>query len=114
MAALLALAVVLFWSPHDPASSSPHDYGPQSLHQSHDANATLDSPHGVLHVDLDADCEASAIGCCVITHCHPEISIDPHAMPAIAAGDETTTAAVVRRLGSDPGIILPPPRRLPV
>jgi len=68
------------------------------------------------HVDakLDADCNASAIRCCMMPHCSPAISGEPGDLPVFVVDDGATGASVVRGAGSDPGIVLPPPRRLPV
>lgn len=112
MAALLALAVVLFWPPNDPGSASPYNQGAHLAHQSHNAHAVQDTQDQAPHVNRVADCEASAIGCCVMTLCHPGISVGPHDMPDVAADDDTIPASAVQGLGSGPGIILPPPRHL--
>jgi hypothetical protein len=48
----------------------------------------------------------------MMTHCHPGVSTDPHEMTAFASNDETKAAAAVRGSGSEPGMIIPPPRRL--
>lgn len=113
MALLLTLAVALIWPPAEPGSASPDNHGIQTAMQSHHDHAALSGRHRVLHVDLDADCD-SGLGCCVMTLCHPGLSVDPQDMPVIAADDDTSAASMVRGVGSDPGVVLPPPRRFPL
>ena len=111
MAAMMALAMVLVWPTADKGSASPYDHGVQSVLQRHHAHAAQNSRHRVLHVNLNADCDASASGWCVITP-FPGIFFEPHGMPIAATDDETTEASAVRGFGREPGVILPPPRRL--
>jgi hypothetical protein len=113
MVALLALAIVLGWPPVDPGSASPYNNGVQLAAHGHHAHTEQNGHHRILHVNLDADCDSSAIGCCGMTHCYPGISVDPHDLPLLAGDDGTTAASAVRGTGSDPGMVLPPPRRLP-
>ncbi|MEO9787627.1 MAG: hypothetical protein ABJF67_08465, partial [Aurantimonas coralicida] len=49
-----------------------------------------------------------------MTFCHPGISVDPHDLPIVAGEDRRTSASTVRGKGSEPSVILRPPRRLPV
>jgi len=114
LAALMTLAVILVWPPlgSEAAKSTIHAVAPAS--HSHHAKDEEEIAQWVLHVTLDADCQASAIGCCMMTHCHPGISVDPHEMSAFTSNDETMSAAAVQVLGSGPGVDLPPPRRLSV
>jgi len=97
MAVLMALAVVLIWPPVSSEAASSYVHAASPASHSHHAHAEEKSHQRVLHVTLDADCHASAIGCCAMTHCHPGISVDPHEMTAIAANQETTAATAVRR-----------------
>jgi hypothetical protein len=99
LAGLMVLAVILVWPPlgSDAASSADH-VAITALH-SHDAHAQ------------DVDCQPSAVGCCMMTHCHPGMSFDAHEMTTVVARSETTVAPPVRGLGNNPGVILPPPRR---
>ncbi|SDX70563.1 hypothetical protein SAMN04488238_11626 [Roseicitreum antarcticum] len=112
LAVLMTLAVILVWPPlgSEAASSTIHAVFPAS--HSHHTHAGEDDPQRVLHVTLDVDCQASAIGCCVMNHCHPGISVDLHEMTAFASNDETMVAVALRGSGSEPGVITPPPRRL--
>ena len=113
LVALITLAVVLVWPPvGSEASSSTVHAATAASDNHHHAHVEENSPQGALHGTLDEDCQASAIGCCMMTHCHPGISVDALEMATVVASDRTTAAAPVRGLGSDPGVILPPPRRL--
>jgi hypothetical protein len=107
VSALLALAIVFFWSPDAPGSALPHNHELQLAHQSHDARAVGNSRHWVIHINLVADRDASEIECCLLKLRHPGISVDPHDMPIFAHDNETTAASAVQGLGSDPGVILP-------
>jgi len=80
----------------------------------HYAHAEL-SDHVLYHnVTSDGDCAASAIGCCMMAHCCPGISVGPQDLPVIICDDGSTAASAVRGTGSDPGVLLPPPRGMPV
>lgn len=114
MAALLALAVVLVWPPVGPGSASPYDSAGQLEPRSDHAHGAQSSQHQVVIVDLAAACDASAAGCCVMAHCYPGISVDPHDLPLFAGDEGTTAASAVHGAGRDPGMVLPPPRRSPV
>lgn len=111
LAALMTLAVVLVWPPEGAESASSVHAAVTPSH-SHHGHAEKKAPQQVRHSTLDEDCPVSAIGCCMMTHCHPGISVDPHQMNTMAVSDETAASAAVRGLGSDPGVILPPPRRV--
>ena len=113
-AALLALAFVVVGLPADPVSSSPHHHGVQTVIHGHHAPSAPDGGHRAHHGDRDADCDFPAIDCCAMTLCHPGISVDPHDLRIVAAENARTSASTVRGIGSEPGVILPPPRRLPV
>jgi len=113
-AALLALVVALVWPSDGSSSASPYTHGAGTVAQTNHDYGTLGGEHRVLDIDLDADCDASGIGCCVMMLCHPGISVDPHDMPLIVSGDDTTAAAAVRGVGRDPGVVPPPPRSLPI
>lgn len=112
LAALMTLTVIAVWPPggSGPASSSVsaavisfHSYP-----QYPDENGSRPAVRG----NLDEDCQPASSGCCMMIHCYPGISVEPHKVAAIAVNDKTTTAAATRGLGSDPGVILPPPRGL--
>ena len=111
MAALLALAFAFVWPPANFGSPSSYDHAAQAEAHTHQAHAKPSDQHSLVTVQMDADCDAAALGCCMMAHCCPGISVAPHEMTTMAVCDETTTAAAVWGLGSDPGVILPPPRR---
>lgn len=110
MAALVAL-VVLVWPPDGLEAASPYVHAEVHPLHSHLMHAKERRPQRVLPFMLDANCHASAFGCCAMAHCHPAISVDPHEMTNISANDDETAAVAEQGLGSDPGVILPPPRR---
>ncbi len=112
LAVLTTLAVILVWPPLGSEAASPTDHAAITASHSHHTHAGEDDLQRVLHVTLDVDCQASAIACCVMTHCYPGISVDPHEMTAFASKDEIMSAAVVRGSGCEPGVNIPPPRRL--
>lgn len=111
LAALLTLAFVLIWPPVVAGSASSSNHAAQADTHGHHAHT---EQHGLLNIKMDADCGASAIGCCMMVHCCPGLSAGPHDMPGSVSNDSTTAASAVRATGSDPGMVLPPPRRLPV
>ena len=112
LAALMTLAVSLVWPPLGSEAASSTNHAPITALERHQTHAEEISPPLVRHVSLDADCQPSAFGCCAMTHCHPAISVDAHQMTNVVAAGETTTTAAARHSSSDPGVNLPPPRRL--
>lgn len=112
LSALLMLAVVFVWPPvgSDPESSMVHTATTASdSHHSHEKHRSSEQDR---HGALNDGCQGSVTGCCMMTHCHPGISVKPHEMAAVTTHDEMTDPAAVQGLGSEPGVILPPPRRL--
>ncbi|WP_143145752.1 hypothetical protein [Devosia enhydra] len=114
LAALLTLALVLVWPPVDHGFASSDHHGVQAEMHGHHAHAEQSDQVLYRNVTSDGDCAASAIGCCMMAHCCPGISVGPQDLPVIVCDDEATAASVVRGTGSDPGMVLPPPRRMPV
>lgn len=114
MAALLALTVLFVWPPVEPSSASPDSHGIQVAHHGHHPYSKQSDQHRLLHVNLHADCDASAMGCCTMMHCCPGVSVSPHDLPLFGGNGETTAASAVHVTGSDPAMVLPPPRRSPV
>jgi hypothetical protein len=112
MAALLALAFAFIWLPASFGSPSSYDHAAQAKAHTHQAHAKPSDQHSRLTVQMDADCDAATLGCCMMAHCCPGISVGAHEITTVTASDETTAATPVPGLGSDPGVILPPPRRL--
>lgn len=110
-AALMALCISLVWQLPGSLGASSHAYAVVPTSDSSHAPAEATSSLSAMHVHLEADCYDSTIGCCVMTHCHPGISVDPHEMTTVVARSETMVAPPVRGLGNNPGVILPPPRR---
>jgi len=111
MAASLALAFAFIWPPANFGSPSLHDPAAQAEAHAHQAHTKPNAQHSFLTVQMDAECDAAAAGCCMMAHCCPGISVGAHEMTTVTASDETTAATPVRGLGNDPGVILPPPRR---
>ena len=112
MAALLALAFAFIWPPANFGSPSSHDHAAQAEAHTHQAHAKPSGQHSFLAVQMDADWGAAATGCCMMAHCCPGISVGAHEVTTVTSSDETTAATPVPGSGSDPGVILPPPRRL--
>ncbi|MDM7459789.1 MAG: hypothetical protein P3W94_010700 [Paracoccus sp. (in: a-proteobacteria)] len=114
MAALLALAFVLFWPPVVHGSALSDNHAVQAgLHGQH---APIDPSGQMRHlkVQLDADCDASEVGCCMMAHCCPGISVGPHVLAVFVRDDGATAASAFYGTGRDPGVMLPPPRDMPV
>lgn len=111
MAALLALAFAFIWPPGNFGSPSPHDHTAHAEAHTQHADAKPSGQNSFLTVQMDADCAAAAAGCCMMDHCCPAISVGAHEMTKLAASNVTTAAEAVSGLGSDPGVVLPPPRR---
>jgi hypothetical protein len=114
LAALLTLAFVLVWPPVDPRFASSDDHGVHAGTHGHHAHA--EQSDQILHRDVtsDGDCAASAIGCCDTAHCCPGIAVGPHDLLLSVRDDGVIAASAVRGTGSDPGMVLPPPRGMPV
>ncbi|MFD1912081.1 hypothetical protein [Halodurantibacterium flavum] len=112
MAAVLALAFAFIWPPASFGSPLSYDHAAQAEAHTHQAHAKRGDQHSLLTVQMEADCDAAAAGCCMMAHCCPGISVGAHEITTVTASDETTAATPVPGLGSDPGVILPPPRRL--
>lgn len=113
VAALLAVALV-FVVPfaHHRGSASPHGMGMQLASHSHEAQTEQDGRPQGYHVALHADCDASATVCCCVTHCHQGLTVAPHEIAFIAYDKVRDAAAGIRVSGSEPRVLLPPPRRL--
>lgn len=112
IAALLALAFAFIWPPANFGSPTPYDHAVQAEAHTQHAHGKPSGQHGFLTVQMEADCAAAAAACCMMAHCCPGISVGAHEITTVSASDETTAATPVPGLGSDPGVILPPPRRL--
>ena len=108
--ALFAFAVLFVWSPFDAGAASPYDQGVQSSPQIHQTHAAQNGQDGTSQVSHYACCDAPSVGCCVMMLCHPALSVDAHRLPIVAADDATAAATELLGLGSDPEVILPPPR----
>lgn len=109
LAALLTLAFVLVWPPVDYGSGTAQ----AGTHDDH-TRAEQNGQHSLLNVKMGADCDAMAPGCCMMAHCCQGLSVGPHDLPGFAGDDGTTAASAVRGTGSDPGMVPPPPRHMPV
>ena len=114
LAALLTLAFVFVWPPVGTGSGSAEDHVVQAEMHGNHARMEQDDQVGHLAVKSNADCDASAMACCMMAHCCPGMSVGPQDLPVIACGDGATAASAVRGTGSDPGMVLPPPRPMPV
>ena len=114
LAGLLTLAFTFIWPPFHHGSASPYSHAAQA--ETHDRHKHIEQndPHSLLIVKMGADCDATTIGCCIMAHCCPGISVGPHDLPVFFGGDGTTAASAVPVAGIDPGLVLPPPRALPV
>ncbi|QBJ22884.1 hypothetical protein [Haematobacter massiliensis] len=114
LAALLTLAFVLVWPPVYTGSASAEDHVVQTEMHGNHPRMEQDDQVGYLNVKSNADCDASAMACCTMAHCCPGISVGPQDLPVSARDNGATAASAVYCTGSDPGMVLPPPRRLPV
>jgi hypothetical protein len=117
LAALLTLAFVLVWPPVHQGFASSDNHGLHAGtpgHHAHIEQNEQNEQNRHLNLKSDADCDASAMGCCMMAHCCPGISVGPHDLPVSVRDDGATAASAVRGTGSGPGTVLPPPRRMPV
>ncbi len=112
MAALMTLAFAFIWPPANSGSPTSSDHAAQAEAHTQHAHDKPSGQHSFLTVQMEADCEAATLGRCMMAHCCPGISVGAHEIATVSARDETTAATPVPGLGSDPGVILPPPRRL--
>lgn len=113
-AALLSLVFAVTWLPVSHGSASPSDHAALAGTPGHLAHSERNDLLGPLTIKADADCDISAKGCCMTAHCCPGISVGLHDLPAFVSDDSPTSAPAVHGTGSDPAIVLPPPRSLPV
>lgn len=114
LAALLTLAFAFIWPPVHHGFASPHNHPVDAEAHAHLAHPEKSDQRSLLNVETDADCEAAVLGCCIMAHCCPGISVGPHYTPALFSNDGTTAASAVLGEGIDPGLVLPPPRASPV
>ncbi|GGA53791.1 hypothetical protein GCM10011499_24850 [Pelagibacterium lentulum] len=112
IAALLALAVSLALLPlgvsaldHHPQL---HGIGAERLHHS---PAHLGSDMGDM-ADAQFPCEHCGIDCCMMTHCHPGLSIEPFGILFTVPGGKTTDTIGAHAFGGPPDVAVPPPRIL--
>lgn len=110
IAALMALAMVLAWAPVGREAGAPRVHAAVHAPVIQHALAAEDDrqAHGSM---LHAECGISAMGCCGMGHCLSGIAVEPLETTGHAARDEARVAATVQASGSEPGLILPPPRR---
>lgn len=114
LAALLTLALVLVWPPVDHGSALSDNHGVQAEMHGHHAHA--EQSEQILHSNAmsDGDCAASTMACCTMAHCCSGISVGQQDLPVTARDNGATAASAVHCTGSDLGVVLPPPRRMPV
>lgn len=98
---------LLAWLPGEGLSSSTHVQISRAINADHIVSAPS-------HSGKDTDCGGATVICCMMSMCHPAISIDPVEMPTVANLDEAASSVLVQSLGNEPAIILPPPREIPV
>ena len=110
LAAFLTLAFVFVSSPVDPSFGSSENHGVKAGMHGHHAH--IEQSDQIRHLDVksNADCDASAMVCCMMAHCCPGISVGPQELPVSVRDAGATAASSVRGTGSDPGMVLPPPR----
>lgn len=113
LAALLTLAFIFIWLPVEHGSASPYSHAAQTGTFGHHAHTEQDDQQSLFNGKMDADCHAAALGCCMMAHCCPGISVWPHALPVDADNDGTTAASAVHEAGNDPEMVLPPPKLCP-
>ncbi|GGA43382.1 hypothetical protein [Pelagibacterium lentulum] len=109
--ALLALAVSLAWLPVGVGTLEHH---PQ-MHGS-----GIEEAHGAAPRDSDLGempgaqypCQPCGADCCMMTHCHPGLAIEPSGILFRAQGDKTTDAIGADAFGGPPDVAVPPPRIL--
>jgi hypothetical protein len=111
LAALLSLAFVLIWAPFIAGSASSY-HAAQAGMLGHHADTEQADQHGRRTIKTEAECDASAVRCCMMAHCCPGMSVGPQDMPGFVSDDVSTAALAVCGTGCDPGLVLPPPRSL--
>jgi hypothetical protein len=110
LAALLALVAVLMSLPHDHRVAAHPATGPHATQTAHIGQGISDAPE---HETPAADCEATVTGCCAMVHCQPVLSVTVQELDRVTTQAACRAEHKVRSSGSDPGIILPPPRTVP-
>ncbi len=111
-AALLALAALAISLPTGVQAATHH---PAGLHHTHHDNPAQAGAEHAQHGQTESpgpECDASVSGCCGMVHCQTALSVTGHVFDRILATRESEAANPVRRVGTDPGIILPPPRKM--
>lgn len=109
--ALLAIAMGAVWAPlgssagNLPAHVDHHQAGAHSDHlmDTHDYRG-LSEPQ--------PDCRSSGPICCLMTICHPVLMVDPITVAFLGVCSEKAQAGACAVSASDPGVAVPPPRRL--
>lgn len=112
MAALLTLAIFLAGPPVGHSSASVSNQTAKAETLGHFTHTEQSDQHRHHKVKLNVDCNATALGCCMMAHCCPGNLVDLHDVPLVDGEEETKTASAVRCTGSNPWIVLPPPRLL--
>jgi hypothetical protein len=108
IAAMLTLAVSLMWPSTGSVASSSHAH----VHGIENDVSRDHSAHHDRRLDgaIQIDCEPSAIGCCMMTLCHPALAIEPNHMAFMGGGGRPEPAMAARVFGSKPDVVDPPPR----
>lgn len=102
-AAFLVLAALAISLPAGVEAATHHDDVAQAG-ADHAQHGHTESP--------ETKCEASVSGCCGMVHCQTALSVTGHVFARLVTRSESGAATSVRRVGTDPGIILPPPRKM--
>lgn len=111
--ALLALALIIFWPPVHYGSASPGAHAMFSAEAPvHHPLSDQHDPPSLFSVKLDGACDAAAAGCCMMAHCCQGIAIAQPDLPLFAGNEGRKAAPATRGAGSDPALVLPPPRTL--
>jgi hypothetical protein len=110
-AALMTLAVFLVWAPAGSQAASLMLHAAAGASHVHHVQGEAGIPQPELHGALSEDCQASANRCCRMAHCHPALSVHALEMIRVATRGETAVAVPGPGAGSEPEVILPPPRR---
>lgn len=111
LAAVTVLAIVLF-SPTTGSEGGAHKA--HAAAYSHHMHAEDTSHQTQPQPTASMDCQGAAAAGCKMTHCCPYIATAPQEMTATASTDDRAAAVDVSASSTEPGVIVPPPRRVPL
>lgn len=109
--ALLAIAMGAVWAPLGSGAANLHADVAHHQADAHSDHLMDTHDHRGL-AEPQPDCRSSGPICCLMAICHPGLMVDPIDVAFLGVCSEKAQAGACAVSASDPGVAVPPPRRL--